>query len=252
MIEFAIGKCREAIHRFPGTVIVSGTYKVGKERLYLALAEALGSRICVSKDKEDILKCLQWPALESLLTTSPLVASVHVLPMMKLNMKVHSHTKCHCTCSQCIHLFQELSSYLSSLQPVFSHLLAFKPTGWTHSTKRPSLSSLCPKTAGRVTVYSMSVTHHTFCVYIYLDYTSCADLPYSEHSNFSEIRQFVQWLQPQKVTSTIGNVSVATRNETMCYLEEWRKGMKASTSLAKQTFIGREVDACLATHRTNL
>lgn len=89
VIEFAVGKCCEATHRFPGTVIVSGTYKVGKERLYLALAEALGSRICVTKEKEHVLKCLQWPALESLLTTSPLEASVHVLPMMKLNVKVH-------------------------------------------------------------------------------------------------------------------------------------------------------------------
>lgn len=88
VIEFAVGKSHEALRRFPGTVVVSGTYKVGKEKLYLALAEALGSRICVTKEKEDVLKCLQWPALQSLLTTSPLVASVHVLPMMKLSIKV--------------------------------------------------------------------------------------------------------------------------------------------------------------------
>ena len=36
------------------------------------------------------------------------------------------------------------------------------------------------------------------------------------------------------MTSTIGNVSVATRSETTCYLEEWRKGMKASASQAER------------------
>lgn len=81
-------KSQEALHRCPHTVVVSGTYTVGKERVFLALAEALESRVCVTREKEGILRCLQWPALEGLLTTSPLAAKVHVLPMKKLNIKV--------------------------------------------------------------------------------------------------------------------------------------------------------------------
>ena len=88
MIEFAIRKSQEAIRRHPGTVVVSGTYTIGKERVFLALAEALGSKICVTKEKEAILGYLQWPELQSLLTTAPLTASVHVLPMRKLNVNV--------------------------------------------------------------------------------------------------------------------------------------------------------------------
>ena len=90
MIEFAVRKSREAIQRCPHTVVVSGTYTVGKERVFLALAEALGSRVCVTKEKEGILQCLQWPALEGLLTIAPLTAQVHVLPMKKLNLKVYT------------------------------------------------------------------------------------------------------------------------------------------------------------------
>ena len=70
------------------TVVVSGTYTIGKERVFLALAEALGSKICVSKEKKSILNCLEWPELQSLLTTDPLTACVHVLPMKKLNPAV--------------------------------------------------------------------------------------------------------------------------------------------------------------------
>ena len=88
MIEFAIRKSQEEIRRHPGTVVVSGTYTIGKERVFLALAEALGSKICVTKEKEAILGCLQWSELQSLLTTAPLTASVHVLPMRKLNVNV--------------------------------------------------------------------------------------------------------------------------------------------------------------------
>ena len=88
MIEFAVRKSCEAVCKFPDTVIISGTYTIGKERVFLALAEALGSKICVTKEKERILSCLQWSALQSLLTTSPLTARVHVLPMKKLNVNV--------------------------------------------------------------------------------------------------------------------------------------------------------------------
>ena len=88
MIEFAIRKSQEAVRRFPDTVIVSGTYTIGKERVFLALAEALDSKICITKEKEEILRCLEWPALQNLLTNCPLMASIHVLPMKKLNVNV--------------------------------------------------------------------------------------------------------------------------------------------------------------------
>ena len=88
VIDFAVKKSREALSRNSDTVVVSGTYTIGKERVFLALAEALGSKICVTKQKERILRCLLWPRLESLLTTDPLSATVHVLPMKKLNIEV--------------------------------------------------------------------------------------------------------------------------------------------------------------------
>ena len=30
-------------------------------------------------------------------------------------------------------------------------------------------------------------------------------VPYSEHSSFPELREFVQWLQPRSIVPTVGN-----------------------------------------------
>ena len=161
MIEFAVRKSHEAIRKFPDTVIISGTYTIGKERVFLTLAEALGSKIFITKEKERILRCLQWPTLQSLLTTDPCTARVHVLPMKKLNVNVRVFSyiyllQFHVVVVRFISL-QDLSAYLESLQPVFSHLLAFLPTGWSHSSTRASLSTLRPRTTGPVSMYSMLV-----------------------------------------------------------------------------------------------
>ena len=54
----------------------------------LAIAEALGSKVCVSQDKKAILDCLDSERISQLLTTDPRLASVHVLPMGRLTIEV--------------------------------------------------------------------------------------------------------------------------------------------------------------------
>lgn len=55
-----------------------------------------------------------------------------------------------CNCS----FRQSLNNYLANLKPRFDQVLAFEPTGWTHSQKVPSLDNIKPKiNREKVTLY---------------------------------------------------------------------------------------------------
>ena len=53
-----------------------------------ALAEVLGSKVCLSRDKYNTMCCLESDRIRHLITTDWKAAQVHVLPMMKINFKV--------------------------------------------------------------------------------------------------------------------------------------------------------------------
>ncbi|QPG72828.1 hypothetical protein FOA43_000130 [Brettanomyces nanus] len=69
-------------------LIVVGTYSIGKERLAIAIAETLGSKIYCTRSKADILHLLEWDELERLLETDPSKAKycqVHLVPLLGTN-----------------------------------------------------------------------------------------------------------------------------------------------------------------------
>lgn len=52
------------------------------------IADVLGVKICVSKEKKAILNCLECPGLSESLTTDYTKSCLHILPMAKLNLRV--------------------------------------------------------------------------------------------------------------------------------------------------------------------
>ena len=60
---------------------------------------------------------------------------------------------------------------------------------------------------------------------------SSVGVPYSEHSSFSELRDFVQYLKPDEVISTVGGVKVRRDAETQCY--KWLQEGLSCTSPVK-------------------
>lgn len=55
---------------------------------FTALAEVLGSKVCLSRDKYNTMGCLESEQVKQCITTDWKAARVHVLPMMQLTFRV--------------------------------------------------------------------------------------------------------------------------------------------------------------------
>jgi DNA cross-link repair 1A protein len=96
--------------------------------------------------------------------------------------------------------FQFLTRYLEQHQGIFTSIVAFIPTGWEMSRKSKSTYNVSTTQCGRITIYG---------------------IPYSEHSSFTELKRFVQFLKPAEIIPTV-NVEHATKRNAMTkYFRQW-------------------------------
>ncbi|XP_029954319.1 DNA cross-link repair 1A protein isoform X1 [Salarias fasciatus] len=181
VINFAANSAFESVTLNPRTLVVCGSYSVGKEKVFLALAEVLGSKVCLSRDKYNTMCCLESDQIRERVTTDWRAAQVHVLPMMQLT-------------------FNKLQDHLARFSQQYNQLVAFKPTGWTFSQQVDSVDDIQPQTSGNISIYG---------------------IPYSEHSSFLELRRFVQWLKPLKIIPTVNVGSWASRKAMERCFSEW-------------------------------
>ncbi|KAF7666532.1 hypothetical protein LDENG_00102930 [Lucifuga dentata] len=186
-ISFAASTTFELVTLNPRTLVVCGSYSVGKEKVFLALAEVLGSKVCLSRDKYNTMCCLESEHVRRFITTDWKAAQVHVLPMMQLT-------------------FRKLQDHLSRFSGQYECLVAFKPTGWTFSQQVESMEDIQPGISGNVSIYG---------------------IPYSEHSSFLELKRFVQWLRPLKIIPTVNNGSWSSRKAMEKCFREWLMETKA-------------------------
>lgn len=188
VINFAASTAFELVTLNPRTLVVCGSYSVGKEKVFLALAEVLGSKVCLSRDKYNTMCCLESEQVRQSITTDGKAAQVHVLPMMQLT-------------------FKKLHDYLARFSGRYERLVAFKPTGWTFSQQVESVEDIQPDVSGNISIYG---------------------IPYSEHSSFLEMKRFVQWLQPLKIIPTVNNGSWTSRRAMEKCFSEWLMEAKAN------------------------
>lgn len=182
VIQFAINTAFEAVTLNPRALVVCGTYCIGKEKVFLAVADVLGSKVGMSQEKYKTLQSLNIPEVSSLITTDMSSSSVHLLPMMQIN-------------------FKGLQSHLKRCGGKFDQILAFRPTGWTHSNNITSIADITPQRKGNISIYG---------------------IPYSEHSSYLEMKRFVQWLKPQKIIPTVNVGTFKSRNAMEKCFKEWR------------------------------
>ncbi|KAI9480404.1 MAG: beta-lactamase-like protein [Benjaminiella poitrasii] len=189
-------------------LVVVGTYTLGKERLFIEIAKRLDSKIFVTDEKRKILDCFGDRELEGMLTDQANEAQVHVIPLWHI-------------------VPESLVAYFNSLQPMFTEMVAFKPTGWTfHDSETPStimvsLETIIKTRPAEMTSNMLKTSFANAQIKIY-------EVPYSEHSSFQELASFVAKID---VCSIVPTVYVKGNNQYL--LEEWLRDKEKQDKVQK-------------------
>lgn len=165
-VTVAVREWQNARRHQKRLLMLFGAYTIGKERIYLAVAERLGMKVYVDSRRYRVLSALEWPPERmKLLTTRPADTCLWVVPLGHINMKK---------------LPMYLSIKIGTCQHDFDMVVGFRPTGWSHSSKGGGLVK--SNTSGNLTVHSV---------------------PYSEHSSFPELVDCLRCLKPKKIVPTV-------------------------------------------------
>lgn len=151
-------------------LVVVGTYLIGKEKVFLGIAEALDCKIYAESSRRNVYGCMSNPRLSNRIIKDPLIAKVHAVPMCRLNPET-------------------LGAMLEKYRNTFDSIIAIKPTGWTFKATSAAfgIGSLVPQYYKDVTI---------------------VPLPYSEHSSYSELEMFCRGLKIGKIVPTVNVGSV--------------------------------------------
>ena len=166
VLQFAIDAVKaEAFN--PKTLFLFGSYTIGKERLYLEAARVTGRKVYVSATKKKVLDCLALPPdYAQLLTTDDAETNLHAVPLWMVTQK-------------------NMANALRHYRGRFASVVGFQPTGWTHQKDAaPSNRRGRRRQKGTIITYQV---------------------PYSEHSSFDELVEFVAWLRPTSILPHVNN-----------------------------------------------
>ncbi|KAL2182895.1 DRMBL-domain-containing protein [Thermothelomyces heterothallicus CBS 203.75] len=200
-------------------LVVCGTYSIGKERICVAIARALRTKIYASPAKILMCKQLGDPELSSLLTSDPVEAQVH----MQMLMEIRAET-----------LAEYLEGY--KVRGEFGRIIGFRPSGWNYrpSTGKPgnggsaTIGANLPPTSLPTTELLHGPGWKTrFALKDLVPQRGssrevlCFGVPYSEHSSFRELAMFVMALRIERIVPTVNVGSEASRRRMRGWLDRW-------------------------------
>ncbi|KAJ5999688.1 DNA repair metallo-beta-lactamase [Penicillium waksmanii] len=170
-------------------LVVVGTYSIGKERICIGIAKALGSKIFATPPKQAICACLEDPELSDLLTSDPREAQVHMQTLFELKADT-------------------LADYLDQLKPAFSRVVGFRPSGWTY--RPPAGRVLTNPTVPTVLRGEQWRTPFT-----------AQDLTPQRGDSFRELTMFCCALRIGKVIPTVNVGKEKDRDKMKTWIDRW-------------------------------
>lgn len=148
-------------------LFVVATYVIGKERILLEISRRCKRKIHVSSRKMTVL-CALGLEEGGVFTQDESESDIHVVGWNVLG-ETWPYFRPN---------FVKMKEIMS--EKGYSKVVGFVPTGWTYETKRD-------KFAVR--------SKDSFQIHL---------VPYSEHSNYNELREYVKFLKPKHITPTVG------------------------------------------------
>lgn len=185
-------------------LVIVGTYSIGKERICVGIAKALGSLIYAPRNKQRICRALEDPELNALLTTDPRKGQVHMTPLFEIRADT-------------------LDDYLRDYADTFSRAVGFRPSGWNYRppnsrfTDSPLVSTVLHSNNWKSTFSMKDLTPQRGST----SRASCFGVPYSEHSSFRELTIFCCALNIDKIIPTVNVGSAKSRERMKGWCEKW-------------------------------
>ncbi|KAJ6519118.1 DNA cross-link repair protein pso2/snm1 [Mycena sanguinolenta] len=188
-------------------LMVVGTYSVGKERIVKAVAQAMNSKIYCDSRKAAILRCQPDPELHALLTSDPVAADVHILPLGMISL-------------------EKLQHYLERFKGIFTKVVGFRPTGWTFrppagTSQSPTIASVISSAQQKTFSYANLRPAQSPSASLQL-----FPVPYSEHSSFFELTCFALSIQWGRMIATVNVGSERSRAKMTRWFEKWEAEKK--------------------------
>ncbi|CAH9145921.1 unnamed protein product [Cuscuta epithymum] len=175
----------------PKTLFLIGSYTIGKERLYVEIARALRKKVYVTAAKLRILQCLGFSDEDmQFFTLNEQESHIHVVPLWSLAN------------------FKRLKHIANQYMGRFSLIVSFSPTGWSFGKGKQ-------KNPGKRWQQGTMIRY---------------EVPYSEHSSFSELRKFVKFVAPSNIIPSVNNHGLESTRKMVSLLSGSLNNAAAATS----------------------
>lgn len=140
-VYLCVEECRRFFEKKSSIVmkrclIVCGTYVIGKEKVWLSIAQEFNLKVYLDKQRRNAMNCLADSSILSVLESDPYKANIHVYPLGNIQYKM-------------------MADYLRQFADHFDTLLAIRPSGWEKSrSSRPTFN-------GRVSILNIAYSEHS-------------------------------------------------------------------------------------------
>ena len=175
-------------------LVVVGAYQIGKERVWMHVAESLDERyVALEPRKLSIVRCLDWSLREaSMLTQNRSSTRVWVVSMSKLTI-------------------DSLEALLRAHRNRFDAVIGVRPTGWASS------AALSPSSSGSLVQPEVSCTMRANKMRT----VKILSVPYSEHSSYHELCDCVRTFRTRALIPTV----VGSQENASAIVERLRGAM---------------------------